>query len=102
MMNKSLMNLLDYKDIFIQICSYVKINVLIRSSVLSVNHKKIVRSYPWMNFEIVIKDIRYLDHIGSNYNFKKYDFNHNIQITDKTICKLKNCHTLNLAFTSIT
>src|ERR1700677_4962701 len=96
--------ILSYKDIFIQICDLMDINVLISLEQLSKSHQNIIRTHDWMTFEIKLRNVNIIRFVTNNYNFQKYNF-YRSKITNLDIekcIKLKNCHTLNLSWTKIT
>src|ERR1700677_328694 len=97
------MELLNINDIFVQICNYLQhINIIIKLEQLSSHHKKTIRADDWMLFTVVMQNMLFFDFVIETYNFKCYSFHNNKIITDGTIKKLKNCHTLDLSNTDIT
>lgn len=56
------MNLLGCKDILVQICNYLlEITELIKLEQLSKNHKTIIRKNDWMNHNIILKNMKFVN-----------------------------------------
>lgn len=81
------------------IMSYRHIKELIKLEQLSKFHRDIIRNYPWDHFMIELTDKSL--HVLKLYKFLKLELN-SINITDKHVIYLKNCHTIDLCSTEIT
>jgi HD superfamily phosphohydrolase YqeK len=94
------MNALTINDIFIEICKNIfDLKQLIKIELISKYHMCLVRKTNWYHFSVYLNE-KQIEHVLSIYNFR--NLNLHTAITDESILKLINCHTLNLSSTKVT
>ena len=87
------------QQISIQIFSYCELNDLLIFESISSDVKKLIRSQPWPHLIVKVKnDIKLIEYVINNYSFVNYDLSGCNKITDESISKLINCHTLDLSW----
>ena len=96
------MNPFFINELFILICEHIDdIKELIQLKLLSNNHKNIIRKTKWDHFIVKIRSEQSLENMLLFHFFIKLDLS-NTNVTDKSVSKLINCHTLDLSGTQVT
>ena len=96
------MNPLLIEDIFIQICYYVSnINIIIKMEEISKWHVEIIRKNKWLNLPVHVFRDKNVALMVKTHNFNYINLNGS-RITNVSVHKLPNVHTLKLAYTKIT
>jgi len=96
------MNILYISDLFVQICKHIdNTKDLLQLELLSSHHKSIIRNTKWDHFIVKIRSEQSLENMLLFHFFPKLDLS-NTDITDESVSKLINCHTLNLSYTNVT
>ena len=94
------MNSLLIEDIFIQICYQIKhVKSIVILEEVSKWHKKIVRKNKWISLTINVRNDENLIGMLKTHNFRNLFCSN---VTDATISKLGNAHTLYLNHTKVT
>ncbi len=95
-------NILLIDDMFLLICSFISnVRELIKLELLSNHHTKLIRKNKWSTCVVCVKSEHMLSEITLRHVFLIVDLR-KIRVTDESIKKLINCHTLNLSRTNIT
>lgn len=89
--------IMNTKDIFLEICSYLPLTEIIMMEQLSKAHRQWIRNHHWMNMAIKTIDSKYYNYVLENYSFKNLNLSCTA-ITDEIVKKLENLHTLNLTY----
>ena len=96
------MNILCIDDLFVQICKHIdNVNNLLQLELLSIYHKNIIRRTTWYHIIVKLKSELMLQQMMSYHIFLNLDLSHT-NVTDESVSKLINCHTLNLSCTKVT
>src|SRR5213596_1300820 len=90
-------NFFEYfpQEIIIEILKNLPLKSLINISEVDVIFNNIVKRTKWDHFIVKLHKIKQIELVIKHYNFIKYDFSYS-KITDASIKKLHQCHTLSL------
>ena len=89
------------REIIIEIFGYLSFNELIKLQLMDKLFKQIIRKNKWPHITVRPKNsLHKINFIIDNYSFTNYDLSNCNQITDTSVSKLGNCHTLNFSWCS--